>query len=201
MPSLTADYAGFRAECDRLTNLLRSTGPLDPAHRKFIAEIALLRLAILIESSMYIACCKLACGASYLDGTLPNLLVQQRNIPAAVASMQTLNRVKFHQLRWNEGARIRTNIEHVIHARDPIVSHLRNYAWLLTEIRYVRNHIAHRNEGTRTNYVKVIRKYYGASVRGITCGNLLVSPRVSTPPLLEGHIARTRVMLKDVFRA
>ena len=52
MPSLADDYAAFTKETTRLTGILASTASLTPAHRKFIAEIALLRLAILIENSM-----------------------------------------------------------------------------------------------------------------------------------------------------
>ena len=61
--------------------------------------------------------------------------------------------------------------------------------------------IAHRNDNSRANFVKLIRRYYGASVSGVTCGNLLVSPRVSaTPPLLEVHIVTANVMIGDIVR-
>ena len=76
-----------------------------------------------------------------------------------------------------------------------------NYAAFLTELRYIRNHIAHRNDGSKKNYIKLIRKYYGAPVHGITCGNLLLSSRVHKPPLVEVHIRNSRVMIKDLVRA
>ncbi|OWK19717.1 hypothetical protein AJ88_39025 [Mesorhizobium amorphae CCBAU 01583] len=196
------DYAAFRLETDRLNALMQSTVSLSPAHRKFIAEIACLRLAILMENTIHLVCCKIVCGAPYLDGTAPAVLAVQRNIPKAVEAMQTFNRGGvFHKLKWNEGAGIRDNLAFLIDPADPIIGHLRNYGAFLTEVRYIRNHIAHRNDGTRKNFVKLIRRYYGARVRGVTVGNLLVSPRVATPPLLMGHIARARVMMKDLARA
>jgi RNase P subunit RPR2 len=68
MPSLVNDYAEFRKETARLTSLLASATTLAPRHRKYIAEVALLRLAILIENSMKTVFCKLCCGATFIDG-------------------------------------------------------------------------------------------------------------------------------------
>jgi hypothetical protein len=202
MPSLVNDYAGFRSETARLTALLVSTSNLGPAHRKFIAEIALLRLAILIENSMKSVFCKLSCGATFINGSTPTLLARQRNIPMALAAMQKLNRPKFrYGLPWNDGAEIRDNIQFIIDPADQCHQDLKNYAGFLTEIRWIRNHIAHRNDNSRANFVKLIRRYYGAKVPGVTCGNLLVSPRVSkTRPLLETHIITANVMMKDIVR-
>lgn len=201
MSSLAGDYQQFRRETDRLTLLLASTMTLAPAHRKFIAEIALLRLAILVENNLKLVFCKLTCRAVYLDGTRPALLAPQRNIPAAIVAMQTLNRPKARSLPWNDGKEVRENILHVIDKTDSCVTHLKNHAGFLTELRYIRNHIAHRNDGSRANFAKLIRKYYGARVRGVTCGNLLLTPRTGKPTLLERHIASARTMMKDLVKA
>lgn len=202
MPSLSTDYAGFRAETARLMTLLSSTTGLAPGHRKFMAEIALLRLAILVENSMKSIFCKLSCGAMFINGAMPLLLAQQRNIPNAVNAMQNFGRPKFrHSLPWNDGAEIRKNIQFIIDPTDQCHQHLKNHAGLLTEIRWIRNHIAHRNDNSRANFVKLILRYYGAKVPGVTCGNLLVSPRVSpNRPLLETHIVQANVMMKDIVR-
>jgi hypothetical protein len=203
MPTLSGDYNSFRNESTRLANLLASTVTLAPAHRKLVAEIALLRLAILIENSMKQVFCKLICGALYIDGTVPALLLPQRNIPAALSAMQTFSRKKKrYRLPWNDGAEIRDNVTHLIGRTDPCYLRLVTYAAFLTEIRYIRNHIAHRNENSRANFVKLIRKYYGASVPGVTCGNLLVSPRVSPRrPLIETYIILANIMMKEIVQA
>ncbi len=203
MPSLADDYSAFRAEVTRLTGLLASTSVLAPVHRKFIAEMALLRLAVLVENSMKSVFCKLSCGATYISGCAPLVLAHQRNIPAAVYAMQNLNRPKpRYVLPWNDGAEIRKNIEFVIDPSDRCHQELKNYAGFLTEIRWIRNHIAHRNDNSRANFAKLVRRYYGAKVPGVTCGNLLVSPRVSrTRPLIEMHIVTANVMMKDIIGA
>lgn len=202
MPSLADDHTAFAKETARLTDILASTASLTPAHRKFIAEIALLRLAILVENSMRSVFCKLVCGATYIDGSAPILLAQQRNIPAAIAAMQNFNRPKLrYSLPWNDGAEIRDNIRFLIDPADQCHQQLKNYATFLTEVRYLRNHIAHRNQNSRRNFVKLIRKYYGARVPGVTCGNLLVSPRVSPRrPLLVTYLITANVMMKDMVR-
>jgi hypothetical protein len=203
MPFLSGDYADFRNETTRLSGILASTSTLAPIHRKFIAEIALLRLAILIENSMKSVFCKLACGATYIDGTAPLVVAVQKNGPLAVAAMHNYNRTKRRNaLPWNDGAEIRENIRLLIDPNDPCHQLLKNHATFLTEIRWLRNHIAHRNKNSRLNFVKLIRKYYGANVSGVTCGNILVSPRVSqTRPLLETYILTSNVMMKDIMRA
>jgi hypothetical protein len=203
MPSLVNDYANFRAETARLTALLASTLNLAPKHRKYIAEIALIRLAILIENTMKSVFCKLSCGAAYMDGAAPALLARQRNIPSAVQAMHNHGRPRYRgSLPWNDGSEIRENIRFLIDPADRCHADLIRYASYLTDIRYIRNHIAHRNENSRANFAKLIRRYYGAKVPGVTCGNMLLSPRVSpTRPLLVTHILTANVMIKDIVRA
>ena len=203
MPSVADDYAAFRAETARLAALIHSTSTIAPAHRKFIAEIALLRLAILIENSMKSVLCKISCGAAYIDGTVPIILAQQKNGPAAISAMKSLSRPKLrYSLPWNDGPEIRENIRFLIDPSDSCHQSLKRYGGYLTEIRWIRNHIAHRNNTSRANFVKLIRRYYGAKVPGVTCGNLLISPRVSpTRPLLEKHIITANVMIKELVKA
>ena len=176
MPSLVDDCTIFMKETARLTGILQSTSSLAPTHRKFIAEIALIRLSVLIDNTMRSVFCKLVCGAAYIDGSTPIILAYQSNIPAAITAMQRLNRPRLrYSLPWNDGSEIRDNIQFLIDPADQCNQLLKNYASFLTEIRYIRNHIAHRNANSRANFVKLIRKYYGARVPGVTCGNLLVS--------------------------
>lgn len=203
MPSLHRDYTDFRAETARLDRLLASTVDLAPTHRKYIAEIALLRLAILIENSMKAIFCKLLCGADFIDGTSPKLLVPaQRNSLVAVDAMKTYGRPKTkYSLRWNDGAEICDNICKLIDNTDGCHAELIKHSSFMADVRWIRNHIAHRNDGTRRNFSKLVRRYYGASVRGVTCGNLLVSPKVSAPrPLIATHIIKANVMIKDLVR-
>jgi hypothetical protein len=199
--SLNTDYKAFLVETDRLLSLSRSLTGIQTEHRKLIAEIILIRLSILLETHLKLVISKLACGVRYLDGSAPMNLVVQSSMASAVKAMTTLNRKKPRYPIWNDGKEIRENIVHLVDATDHCMKVLINYAPLLTEVRYVRNHIAHRNDGTRKNFRAIVQKYYGAYVSTVTCGILLLSERASIPSLLESHILATRVMLKDLTRA
>lgn len=202
MTRLKEDLASFLSETDRLLKLLSSAGSLDPTHQKVVAEVVLLRLLILIENTTKVIFCRIICGATYLDGSMPLLRVAtSKNAPAAVHAMQSIGRDKAWRLSWNDAAQVRDNIKFVIDARDPCFATMITYASTITEIRFIRNHIAHRNDGTRKNYRKVIVRYYGARVRGVTCGTLLISPRVSTPTLLEVLIRKSRAFMRELTRA
>jgi hypothetical protein len=201
MVRLAPEQASFTYETDRLIALLASIVDIAPNYRKLIAEIILIRLSFLLENHLKLIFAKLACGASYMDGSTPQLLVTHRTMAAALAAMQNLNRPRLRYLIWNDGAEIRENIVHIMQPSDDCNIVLRTYAPYLTELRYVRNYIAHRNEGTRKNFRSVIRRFYGAALPGITSGTLLLSRRASNPPLVEVHIRTSRVLIKDLLKA
>jgi hypothetical protein len=201
MARLHPELRSFTEETDRLLALLASITTMASLHRKVIAEIVHLRLAILLENHVKIIMSKLCCGTAYLDGSIPNLLAQQTSSAAAVNAMKTLNRLKAINISWNDGPSIRTGVEHIVDPADHCITVLRNFGSYFTEMRYIRNHIAHRNEGSRTNFRKLVRTYYGANVPGITSGLLLLSPTVSTPPLIEVHIRKCRTLIKDLLKA
>jgi hypothetical protein len=201
MARLDPELRSFTTETDRLLALLASTPAMASLHRKVIAEITHLRLAILLENHMKIIMSKLCCGTPYLDGSGPIVLAQQTSAAAAIIAMKTLNRPKAINLNWNDGPGIRAGVEHLIDPADHCIRVLRNFGSHFTEMRYIRNHIAHRNEGSRVNFRKLVRTYYGANVPGITSGRLLLSPTVSTPPLIEVHIRKSRTLIKDLLKA
>jgi hypothetical protein len=115
--------------------------------------------------------------------------------------MKVLDRKRPRQPIWNDGAEIRSNVEHIVDVGDHCMDVIRAYGSYFTEVRYVRHHIAHRSEGSRMNCRSVVRKYYGAAASGVACGSLLLSRRVSMPPLLEVYIRTSRVLVKDLVKA
>jgi hypothetical protein len=201
MARLHPELRSFTEETDRLLALMASITAMASLHRKVIAEIVHLRLAILLENHMKIIMAKLCCGTAYLDGTVPTLLARQTSAAAAVTAMKTLKRLKAINVSWNDGPSIRTGVEHIVDPADHCITVLRNFGSHFTEMRYIRNHIAHRNDGSRTNFRKLVKDYYGANVPGITSGLLLLSPTVSTPPLIEVHIRKCRTLIKDLLKA
>jgi hypothetical protein len=199
--SLASDLRQFQAESARLLALLASTTGILPEHRKVIAEITLVRLSILLENALKNICSKICVGAPYLDGSSPILYVPQPTITTAIAAMKTLGRGgRVHQLKWNDGAEIRDNIGYIVDKVDDCVIVLKNHASFLAEVRSVRNHITHRNDGTRKNFKNVLVKHYGAFARNVTCGMLLLSPRPANSPLIDAYIKTSRVLIKDLVK-
>jgi hypothetical protein len=78
MARVQPDYRTFYEETDRLLALLRSMTALGAMHRKLIAEIVHLRLAILLENHMKIIFSKLCCGTPYIDGSVPTCSPDKR---------------------------------------------------------------------------------------------------------------------------
>jgi hypothetical protein len=201
MARLDVEHRSFFKETDRLLDLLVSMSQLSATHRKIIAEITHLRLVFLVENHLKRIFSKLCCGAPYLDTSSPQLLARQRSATAAIQAMQQLNRAKAINLAWNDGPSIRRNVEHIVNLSDHSISIVKNNGSFLTELRYIRNHIAHRNDGTLRNFQKIVKNYYGATVPSISSGLLLLSPRVSVPPLIEVHVKTSRILIKDIVKA
>ena len=104
-------------------------------------------------------------------------------------------------MSWGHASNISNNLKHTFDSSDPIFHALSIHAPMLTEVRYVRNHIAHSNDLTRDNFRKVVRSYYGGLRRGITPGVLLLTEAFGTPIPLQKYIRYLRVFIKDVVRA
>ena len=200
MPSLAPDLRLVVKETEKLFSLLDSWDSLLPIHRKVLAEIILVRLAIIIENFLKSIFSKLSCGADYLDGTAPIILAEQRSSSAAILAMEAFGRKSQRKLKWNDGREVRRNVEYILDNSDSAVRTIRNYGTLLTEVRYIRNHIVHRNDGTRRNFKGIVIKYYGAAVPAVTCGTLLLSTRIDPRCLIRTFIASARIMARDLTR-
>jgi len=200
MPSLAPDLRLVVKETQKLFDLLDSWDSLSSIHRKILAEIMLVRLAIIIENFVKSIFSKLSCGATYLDGSAPVILAAQRSASASILTMETLGRKKPRRLKWNDGREIRRNVENILENSDSAVRTIRNYGTLLTEIRHIRNHIVHRNDGTRKNFKGIVIKYYGAAVPAVTCGTLLLSTRIDPRCLIRTFIASARIMARELTR-
>src|SRR5258705_4882812 len=189
MPQLEPEHRSFINETDRLLRLLGSTVSIETVHRRVIAEIVHLRLAILVENHLKVIIGKICCAAVYLDGSAPVLLTAQPSLARAYAAIKTLNRTTDFNIRWNDGRSIRRGAQHIIDSNDHCVSVILNYGSFLTDMRYIRNHIAHKNDNSRANFRTLVRRVYCCTPPGMTSGILLLSGRVSRPrPFIETDI-------------
>jgi hypothetical protein len=94
MARLQTDYDLFSRQSNRLLLLVTSLHPLPTEHQKLVVEIAMIRLFTLFEMAVESICCKLCCGADYLDGSVPAVIVRQRSAAAALHSMGELSAPK-----------------------------------------------------------------------------------------------------------
>ena len=83
---------------------------------------------------------------------------------------------------------------------EHFITTLHGHGKLIADLRKVRNHIAHANQGTRTKFQQVVVNYYGAKVSSLTPGKMLLSPRF-TPSLAEQWCKGTRIILREALRA
>ena len=201
LPSLRPDWAAVLQATPRLQALIASIGTLPPTHRKLTAEIIMIRLFLLLETTFTSVAPKLLCGAKYLDGTTPARLVTPRSIAAALGEMKSHCRTQpKNYLRWTDSRSIRSNLKHTLAPSDPFFASVAAHGSLLTEMRFVRNQIAHSNSRTRINFRTVVVRHLGGVMRGITPGLLLLTPRLGPPCLLEQYVISSRVIIRALLR-
>lgn len=201
-PSLAVDWRHFDSEIARLNSLLPSLSQLPTGHRKLVAEIMMVRLFLLVENTIQSVCGKLLCRVCYLDSTAPMRLVNARSQKHAFDLMRNHGRKPPKKgLYWSQSCDIRDNLSITLDSSDPAFLVVSNHGALLTDMRFMRNHIAHKNKSTRRNFHKLMRKHYGGVKRGITPGTLLLTPFGASPPLLSEYLALSRLFLKLLLRA
>lgn len=201
MPSLLVDYRMYDFESSRLLGLCGTLSDLSSFHQKLVAEIMLLRLFYLFENLISSVSIKLACGATYNDGTAPVLSVKARSSVHARDLFQAHGRSRMrYQLKWSTASEIKENVKYVVDAKDNFVLVIDRNGTLIDELRRIRNRIAHNNSQSRSNFKEVVRRYYGAYLNHVTPGTLLLSHRL-TPSLIEQYIRQTRIVVKDIVKA
>ena len=140
-------------------------------------------------------------GASYVDGTAPQLLVPAaKSSRAAVTLMTSHGRSRPAQLKWSKASFINDNLGKVMHAADAFRATVSGQAVVINEMRIVRNRIAHSNPNVRQEYARVVRAHYGARRNNISPGTLLLTQRF-VPCMLRRYIISCRAVVKDCSRS
>jgi hypothetical protein len=201
-PSLQACLNRFSAQTQALENLVASLSPLAATHQKLVAEIIMIRLCLLLENTLELACAKVLCGAQYLDATHPQTLVAARSVSGALFLMRTHGRKKpLVNLHWTRAKLIRENVCKTLDSRDPLFACVRRHTNFLTEARQVRDQIAHKSSSSTAEFRKAVRSRYGALRRGMTPGLYLLQPGTSRRCKLEEFLIASRVLVRDLVRA
>ena len=201
-PSLSIDWREFQADSNRLQGLVTSLTPLSPLHRKVVAEIVMVRAFLLVENTIASVCTKLLCGADYLDGYAPMRLVNAGSIlgPRNLIRTHGRGRPKFN-VSWTIPREVRDNLVHTLQSNEPLFQAIASHANTLTTMRYIRNHIVHKNRTSRDNFRKVVRMHYGGIKQGITPGLLLLKRGFGGAPLIDQYLRQSRVLVRDFVRA
>ena len=171
---------------------------VDSLPRLYVAEMIAVRLYSLFEAIIEDSACRLICGAKYCDGSSPLLQRPRptRGFERARDAMRTFGRQdpeKFRP-RWGGAREIRKNLEHLFPTREHFIETIVGHGQFISDLRKVRNHIAHGNAGTRRGFDEVVRNRYGANVNAITPGKMLLSSHFS-PLLLKEFCQGTRIIL------
>jgi hypothetical protein len=88
------------------------------------------RICLLLENAVSAVCAKLLCGALYLDGAPPKLLIptRARSVTSAFSLMKTYGRQRsLSRLRWNNARGIHSNLSMTLSPADDFFRRLRPY--------------------------------------------------------------------------
>ncbi len=201
--SLTKDAAQIRKITDAALNVSQNINSIETVPRTYVAELLVVRLFSMYEIFVENVSCRMVCGYNYCDGSKPDLL---RERPAAgsqraLQAMRNFNRDAPHYLlRWSKPSEIKKNLECLFPSSEHFLNSLSNHGNVISDVRKIRNHIAHGNVGTRRAFNAVVRNYYGADINSMTPGKLLLTPRFE-PILVEQFCRTIRIVLLESIKA
>ena len=203
MPKLENQAIRVRRVTDAALNLVGEFHLVTPLPRKYVAELLVVRLFSLFESVVEEVACRMVCGAVYCDGS-PVVLQRERpcrGLDHARSAMKTFNRRQpKNELRWGKASDIAENLEMLFPRTEHFIATVLGHGIFISDLRKVRNHIAHGSQGTHKAFQDVVANRYGVRIPGISPAAMLLSPRFK-PLLIEQYCIQTRAILKAVIRA
>jgi hypothetical protein len=104
-----------------------------------------------------------------------------------------------NELRWNRAGEIAANLEMLLNRNEHFIDTIIGHGIFVSDLRKVRNHIAHGTRSTYADFQDVVSNYYGARVPGLTPGKMLLSARFS-PMLVERFCRQTHAVLKAALK-
>ena len=141
--------------------------------------------------------CRVGAGRELPDGTFANTL-----FPASLlVTAQRRLKAGRSKIAWLDASDVCDALKSVLDPTDKTITNLRKHGLVLSQIRKVRNHIAHKNRTSLPQFQTVVRAVYGAKLNGVTPGQLLLTPRNGPQCLLEKLLAGARIAVKETFSA
>lgn len=185
------------------TLIVREIPGLDVRLQKALAELVMIRLFDDFMESIAGIAYRLACGSSYVDGTSVRLLVSPARSSASARNLyRNHNRGagKYFEPKWSLSSNILKTTKFVLDPQDPFVAAANAHSLIIADMQSVRNRIAHKNSTSLNKYNTVLRRHYGGTPKGVTPGQLLLTPRVN-PPLLSQYLTSASVVIRDFAQA
>ena len=144
---------------------------------------------------------RLACGAPYVDGSAPTLLLPAaRSTAGARILYEQHGRAKNKYMKWSRVSFINDTTKYVLDPSNAFLAVCSANALVISEMQAIRNRIAHRNTNSGTAFATVVGRHYGARLNAVSPGLLLLSPRFA-PSMLETYIASCRVIIKECSKS
>ena len=199
-PRVEVNVRKTTTDIERLETFRTDSQSLAPVHQYLIAELVMLRLFSIIESAIEDMACKLVAGAPYVNGTHPARLFPVKSVDGARSAMLTYGRTKAkNHLRWTSVADIRESTSNVLQSTDPFITYARIHGNILSEMRKVRNFLAHRSPKARQGYREVVRVVYGANSR-VRIEAFLTSRQRGPVAKVDEYLTTAKIIIADLAR-
>ena len=187
-------------DIERLETFRITSQSLAPEHQYLLAELLMLRLFSIVEDAIEDLACKLVAGSPYANGTNPVRLFTAKSMGGARSAMLTHGRPKpWSHLRWTSAGDIRKSTAQVLNSADPFIVYAQAHGNILSEMRKVRNFLAHRSPQARQGYRDVVRLVYGANSR-VRIGAFLTSRRSRPVAKIDEYLSTAKIMISDLAK-
>ena len=198
LPNLSITLRNSHLAVDKLKSFRVESENLEAKYQHFIAEMIMLRLFSIFEDTVAEIAYKLASGATYINGSQPNLTSQAGSMVGARGLFLSHGRARpLQNLKWTKARYIRESVQHVILNTDPFVNSAQRNGNIIDEMRKVRTVLAHNTSSAKSGFKTVVRLAYGANV-SITPGAFLSTRRRVPICNLDRYLASKKIVLDDM---
>jgi hypothetical protein len=162
-----------------------------------LAELILVRLAVALENTLSQGVYRVGARHELPDGSFANTLYP----PSLLITSERRLKAGRSKIGWLDASDVCDALKAVLDPTDKTITNLRNHGLVLSQIRKVRNHIAHKNRTSLMHFQTVVSAVYGAKLYGVTPGQLLLTPRAGAQTLLEKLLVGSRIAVRATFSA
>lgn len=164
----------------------------------FVAEILMLRIFSILESSVREVSVRVACGVSYKNGVMTAPRIRCASIQDALNKFKSVGRrTPLDHLKFTNVRNINESIKYIVDNSEPIRVKLAQYSAQFEEMRKVRNHIAHRYKNTYVEYKNVIMNRYGANLK-LKPSVFLTSTKRQSRAIIDEYLITVKVIIDDI---